>query len=232
MNVAVLLAGGHGARMGSTLPKQFLPLKGRTIIEHTVDTFEKNPNIDEIAVVMHRDYIDRMKGIAAVNRWSKLKHIIVGGSERYMSSTSALEVYQGYPSDTRIIFHDAVRPLVSQRIINDVVVALNQYVAVGVCVESTDTIWQVSDGTISSIPQRATLRRAQTPQAFHLDTIAKAYRIGLQHRPFACTDDCGVVLQYMPEVPIHIVDGDAANIKITVPEDLPIAESLMRKNNI
>ena len=216
--------------MGAPIPKQFLTLKGKTIIEYTIETFQKNERIDEIAVVMHRDFLDRMRGMAAVNGWSKLKKILPGGSERYMSSLAAIESYHDYPEDTHMLFHDAVRPLVSQQIIDDVLDALENNCAVGVGLPTTDTIWEVDakDKAIRFIPDRRCLYRAQTPQAFTLGLIEKAYEIGLQTRPFVCTDDCGVVRQYLPEVPIKVVMGEVTNMKITVPEDIVIAEQVMR----
>lgn len=228
-NVAILMAGGHGARMGAPIPKQFLMLKGKTIIEHTVDAFQQNERIDEIAVVMHHDFLDRMRGLSAINGWSKLKKILPGGSERYMSSLAAIEAYQDYPADTRMLFHDAVRPLVSQRIINEVIDALENSSAVGVGLPTTDTIWELDEKlkNVNSIPDRKYLYRAQTPQAFTLGLITEAYSIGLQTRPFVCTDDCGVVAKYKPQVPIRVVMGESANLKITIPEDIAIAEQVM-----
>lgn len=229
MNIAVLLAGGHGARMGSDLPKQFLPLRGKTIIEHTIEAFSLNQNIDEIAIVMHRDYIARMQQIVDANGYSKVKKILSGGDERYLSTLAALEAYLDYPDDTHLIFHDAVRPLVSQRIINDVVADLEHHRAVGVAIPSTDTIWQINplDNVVLTAPERSHLRRAQTPQAFHLVVIRDAYQRALQDVQFRCTDDCGVVLRYMKEVRVHIVEGENRNLKITLPEDLVIAEQLL-----
>lgn len=229
MNIAVLLAGGHGSRMGSDIPKQFLGLKGRTIIERAIDAFETNASIDEIAVVMHPDYIEKMNDLSKANNWSKLKKILAGGAERYMSTLSALEAYMDYPEDTHLIFHDAARPLVSQRIIDAVVEALKNYPAVGVAVPTTDTIWQIDpiNNVVLTVPERTHLRRAQTPQAFRLDVIRDAYQRGLQDAQFRCTDDCGVVIRYMRENKVYFVEGESINMKVTMPEDIAIAEYLL-----
>ncbi|MBQ4010537.1 MAG: 2-C-methyl-D-erythritol 4-phosphate cytidylyltransferase, partial [Bacteroidales bacterium] len=124
-NVAVVLAGGSGRRIGGDLPKQFLQVGGRRIIEYSIEAFEKNAGIDEIAVVVNKDFVSLMEEIAAANSWSKLKHILNGGNERSDSSMSAIRAYEGIGCN--LIFHDAVRPMVSQRIISDVVSALETY---------------------------------------------------------------------------------------------------------
>ena len=106
-NVAVILAGGTGNRMGSALPKQFLPLDGRTVIEYSIETFCNHPAIDEVAVVMHPDWREEMEKIVALNHWEKLSKIIDGGEERYMSSLNAIMAYIDYPDDTNLLLHDA-----------------------------------------------------------------------------------------------------------------------------
>lgn len=106
---------------------------------------------------------------------------IEGGQERYHSSLSAIKAYED--TDVNLIFHDAVRPLVSQRILNDVIAALETYKAIDVAMPATDTIIQVNDRFIQEIPDRSKLMRGQTPQAFHLETIKHAYDIALQDRP-------------------------------------------------
>lgn len=222
MNLAVVLAGGTGSRMGADRPKQFLTVRGRMVVEHAVDAFEQAPGIDSIAVVVHPDWLDFMVQVASRNAWSKLARVIPGGNERYMSSVNALRAYAQAPADTNIIFHDAARPWVSQDIIANVVAALQQTQAVGVGAPSTDTVWQVDPATrtIAAVPDRATMFRAQTPQAFRLPVIAEAYRRALGDPSFHATDDCGVLHRYCPEVPIRIVPGSEQNIKITFPQDL------------
>ena len=226
-NVAVVLAGGSGRRIGGDLPKQFLPVGGRRIIEYSIDAFEKNAGIDEIAVVVNRDFVQLMEEIAAANSWSKLKHILNGGKERYDSSLSALRAYED--TDCNLIFHDAVRPMVSQRIISDVVSALETYDSIAVAVPATDTIVRVDESgrMISEILQRSLLRCQQTPQAFHYETIALAYKFALADPNFVATDDCGVVSRYLPNEKIFIVDGEDSNIKVTYPKDLSLLENLI-----
>ena len=226
-NIAVVLAGGSGRRIGGDLAKQFLQVGGRRIIGYSIDAFEKNAGIDEIAVVVNKDFILLMEEIAAANSWSKLKHILNGGNERSDSSMSAIQAYEGI--DCNLIFHDAVRPMVSQRIISDVVSALDTYNSVAVAVPATDTIVKVDESgrMISEILQRQLLRCQQTPQAFRYETIAQAYKFALADPNFVATDDCGVVSRYLPNEKIFIVDGEDSNIKVTYPKDLSLLENLI-----
>lgn len=227
-NIAVVLAGGVGSRMGYSTPKQFYKVAGKTVIEHTIDAFESHGGIDEIAVVMNETCIDRMEDIILRNKWQKLKKLLKGGAERYMSTLSAIESYDN--EEVNLIFHDAVRPLVSRRIIDDVIAALADHEAVDVAVPATDTIIEVNDAgdTISSIPPRAFLRRGQTPQAFRLPVIKEAYRRALQDPAFVSTDDCGTVIKYMPEVPIYVVPGEESNMKLTYKEDSYLLDKLFQ----
>ena len=223
-NIAIILAGGVGTRLGGEHPKQFLEINGRMVIEHTIDAFEQNKAIDEIAVVMNPDYIAEMQEIVKRNSWTKLHKILRGGAERYYSTLAAIKAYN---DECNMVFHDAVRPLVSQSIINRVLEALKGHDAVGVAVPMTDTIWQTNDKYIKAIPERSEMRRAQTPQAFRLSVIAEAYRRGLHDPAMRSTDDCGMVLHYMPDIPIYIVEGEQRNIKLTYKEDIPYIERLM-----
>ena len=237
MNVAVLLAGGSGRRMGGPEPKQFISIHGRSILEHSIRAFHSHEKIDEIVIVAHADYIDRIKEIAAP--YPKVRHVVPGGKERYDSSLAAIGIYNSVANNSslltpnsslNLLIHDAVRPLVSQRIITDCIEALETYKAVDVAIPCTDTIVEVNaEGHICHITPRAMLRNVQTPQCFRLETIAEAYQKGLSDPNFITTDDCGVVHRYLPEEPIYVVEGDTTNIKVTYPEDLILAEKILTK---
>lgn len=228
MNVAVLLAGGSGRRMGGPEPKQFIMVSGRSILEHSIRAFHSHEQVDEIVIVAHADYIDRIREIAAP--YPKVKHIVPGGKERYDSSLAAIGIYRTVRSDLNLLIHDAVRPLVSQRIISDCIAALATYKAVDVAIPCTDTIVEVNaEGHICHITPRAMLRNVQTPQCFRIETIAEAYEKGLADPNFITTDDCGVVHRYLPEEPIYVVEGETTNIKVTYPEDLILAEKILTK---
>lgn len=220
-NVAVILAGGAGHRFGGEEPKQFLQVGGMSILERSVWAFESHPAIDEIALVVHPDYMAEVTEMVSANAWQKVAHLLPGGRERYESSLAAIRAYE-HARARNLLFHDAARPLVSVRIITDVVAALQNHEAVDVAVPVTDTILQTDgDGKIiKSVPDRNTLRASQTPQAFRLPVIQEAYRRALSSGPLATTDDCGVVLRFMPEIPIFLVPGDEANFKVTYPSDV------------
>lgn len=216
-NIAVILAGGVGSRLGLSTPKQFFKVAGKMVIEHTIDTFEKNAHIDEIAIVSNPFYMADIENMVLRNGWKKVKRILKGGKERYDSSLSAIRAYSG--RDVNLVFHDAVRPLVSQRIIDDVAAALVEHEAIDVVLPAVDTIIEAEDGHIASIPDRSRLMRGQTPQAFRLSVIERAYEKALTDPAFKVTDDCGVVVRYLPEVAVHLVAGEESNMKLTYKED-------------
>ena len=259
-NIAVILAGGIGARVGGNTPKQLLPLQdGKSVLEHAVDAFEQSPYINEICIVMHPDYIMHAEQMLLANAWQKVRHIIPGGKERWESSVNAIRQVRGERLEVKgketncqlpianshntvnLLLHDAARPFVSQDIIARVCEALEEHEAVTVAIPSTDTVYEMADGKVVRIPQRSTIMRAQTPQAFRLELIAEAYAKAFPHlfttqlggkegglsSPLSGgvgggfpTDDCGIVHEHMPQVPIYIVEGEEQNKKITFKEDI------------
>jgi 2-C-methyl-D-erythritol 4-phosphate cytidylyltransferase len=164
------------------------------------------------------------------NQYKKVKQIIPGGKERYDSTLAAIAAY---PDDeTNLLFHDAVRPFVSERIIQDCIEALQHYNAVGVAVKTTDTIISVdANECIDTILNRAVLRNVQTPQCFKRGLIKQAYDLALQDPLFTTTDDCGVIRRYMPQEPVYMVNGEHTNIKITYPEDLLSFDRWLQQSN-
>ena len=243
--VAVVLAGGSGQRFGSGLPKQLLPLTGRTLIEHSVAAFEEAPDVAAILVVMAAGHARQVAGLLAAGGYQKVMGVIEGGASRPDSTWAAIaELCRTDPGRTGpgqeelgqeecdVLFHDAARPLVDQRIIADCVHALRTHEAVGVAVPASDTIVIVDGDVMTAMPRRDRLRRCQTPQGFRLDVIRRAYELAQADPAFAdlaATDDCGVVLRYLPEVAVAVVAGSERNIKITYPDDLKVAESLLER---
>jgi 2-C-methyl-D-erythritol 4-phosphate cytidylyltransferase len=229
--VAVVLGGGTGTRFGAALPKQLLTLSGKTLIEHCVAAFAGVPGaggapaIDEILLVMPPDYHDEAKRLVG----AQVGAIIAGGVTRPDSVRNALaHIGARYDrAETGVLIHDAARPLVSRRIIADCLAALAEHDAIGTAVPTSDTILAVEGGVIAHVPPRETLYRAQTPQCFRLETIARAHALAAADPAFQPTDDCGVVLRYLPGTPVHIVPGSETNLKVTYPSDLAIAEALL-----
>lgn len=232
-NIAIILAGGSGQRFGADLPKQFMKVAGKSLLEHTIDIFERSVQIHEIAIVINENFTREAEQIVNQNQYSKVKKILLGGKDRNGSSLAAIKAYDGTGSNLKLIFHDAVRPFLSERIIHDVVEALEKFNAVDVAIPSTDTIIQVNENnTISNIPNRNMLRNGQTPQAFKLETIKKAYELAALDPNFKATDDCGVVLKYLPGEAVYVVQGSENNIKVTYELDLFIADKLFQLKHI
>ena len=225
-NIAVILAGGAGRRSGLSVPKQFFKVAGKTVMEHTVNVFEINPNIDEIYIIVNKHYLGLVEKQCLENSWKKVTKILNGGKERYESSLCAINSCE--EEECNLIFHDAVRPLVNNRIINDVVRALETYNAVDVVIPQTDTVIKKDGNFIIDIPDRATLCSGQTPQAFKLTLIKKAYSFAIKDPKLKVTDDCGVVKMYLPDEKIYIVQGETQNIKITYREDVFLLDKLFQ----
>ncbi|MGI8761344.1 MAG: SDR family NAD(P)-dependent oxidoreductase [Jatrophihabitantaceae bacterium] len=226
--VAVVLAGGTGSRVGFDVPKQLLKVAGRTIIEHTVETLHDCAEIDEIIVVMTPDFVgDAERLLLGKSTLPKLTRVLAGGADRNGSTQVALDALG--EQECNVLLHDAVRPLLPRRVVQDCVDALRSYEAVDVAISSADTIIRV-DGRdhIVEIPERSRLRRGQTPQGFRLSTIRRAYELAAGDPQFRATDDCGVVLRYLPEVAIYVVAGDEQNMKVTYPVDLFLADKLFQ----
>lgn len=225
--VGVILAGGTGARVGLDIPKQLLKIAGRTVMEHTLAIFADCDAIDEVFILMHPDHVETAEEMAA--RYPKVTKVLKGGRTRNESTRAALAGLADRSPDTKVLFHDAVRPLLENRIITDMLDALDTYDAIDVAIPSADTIIQVNaERVITDIPDRSNLRRGQTPQAFRLGTIVEAYRIAWEDPNFVATDDCKVVLRYLPDTPIYVVEGSDHNIKITEPIDVFIADKLFQ----
>ena len=226
--VAAILAGGTGKRFGADVPKQFLKLGGKTVLEHSVDAFQANSNVDEVIVVCHADFVKDVEDLCLRNKhWSKVRAVIDGGKERTDSSLRAIGWCGG--RDVNILIHDAVRPLVTQRVICDVCDALVKVEAVGVVLPAVDTVLLTQAGRVTAIPERNTVRRVQTPQGFRLQTLSKAYERALQDIAFKATDDFGVVHKYMPEATTVLVEGDERARKLTYPQDLPLLEQILKQ---
>ena len=227
--VAVVLGGGVGQRLGAGMPKQLLTLGGQTLIERCVAAFEAAPGVDEILVVMARGYTGQVEALLA-DRYRKVTAVIEGGQDRPASVRAALAAIAAGGADRDdcgVLLHDAARPLVDQRIIADCVAALRVHDAAGVAVPASDTMVVTGNGVMQSMPRRETLHRCQTPQCFRLSVISRAHELAAADPGFSPTDDCGVVMRYLPDVPVHIVPGSERNIKVTYPHDLAVAEALL-----
>ena len=227
-NVAVILAGGSGTRIGLKIPKQLIKVAGKPIIEHTIAAMHQSPLVDEIVVMMAPGFLDEVRSIVKHGGYVKVTQILEGAPTRNETTASALAALGD--GECNVLLHDGARPFVSQKIIAANVEALRTHEAVDTAIPSADTIIQLqhNQNSIADVLPRHLLRRVQTPQSFRLSTIRAAYAKAAQDPNFTTTDDCTVVLRYLPEVPIAVVAGDARNMKVTEPIDVYIADKLFQ----
>ena len=223
-NYGIILASGSGSRYGADVPKQFVKIAGKTILEHTIDVFEKAQGIDDIIIVITPEYRTMAEEILLKNNYKKVSKLLNGGEIRKESSFIGISSIED--EEANVIIHDCARPFLTQRIISDCIEALKTYDAVDVAIPSADTIIKVDENNvIQNIPHRATLRRGQTPQCFKLSTIKKAHELSKNDTNF--TDDCGLVVKYgLGDV--YVVEGDVENIKVTYPSDIFMADRLFQ----
>lgn len=225
-NIAIILASGTGERFGENIPKQFFVFKDKTLLEHSIDAFEQNKNIDEIIVVTNPNFRDLTEELISKNNYKKISSLLNGGKTRVDSSRIGVnEASEG----ANVLIHDAVRAFITQDIINRNVEALKTYQAVGTAINTIDTIIKIDENNcIVDIPKRSSLKRVQTPQSFRVELIKKAHKMAQNEQNTDFTDDCGLILKYNL-AQIHIVEGDEINLKITQKSDLEIINKLNEK---
>ncbi|HEX7738810.1 MAG TPA: bifunctional cytidylyltransferase/SDR family oxidoreductase [Marmoricola sp.] len=234
--IAVILAGGVGARIGLDVPKQLIKVAGKSILEHTLAAIHDHDQVDEVVIMMAPGHLDTVHEMVRGGRYPKVTHVLEGADTRNATTQRALDVV---PDDALVLLHDAVRPLVSARVLTDCFAALERYDAVDVAIPSADTIIEVSEADpadpgrlpeISAIRPRSALRRGQTPQGFRASVLKQAYALAAADEDAGqwATDDCAVVLRYLPEVPIGVVAGEERNLKITEPIDVYLADKLFQ----
>ena len=244
--IAAILAGGSGSRIGGETPKQMLLLGGKPVLEHSLATFNAHPGVDGIVIVSRVDMIPAVRALAAP--YGKVCAVVPGGVDRTGSSLAALRAVEALPEDgasfgpsagpsagaeafsgSRLLIHDAARPLVDAGVITRCLEALSEFSAVEPAVPLSDTIIRIDDdGLLVDVPPRSTLRAVQTPQGFRLPVLAEAFRRHLEdHSGFRVTDDISLVRHYLPDITIKVVPGSPRNLKLTHPTDLPLLEALL-----
>lgn len=227
MSIAIILASGTSSRFHSEVPKQFLKLAGKTVLEHTLDAFEKHPDIEQIVVVCREEQRLLVEELVGRSEVRKVQRIVRGGDSRRESSASGIAAVEG--DGHKVLVHDAARPLIDGAIISRCLDALDDAVAVDTGIAAGDTVIEVDgEAQIANIPNRASLRLGQTPQAFRSGVLREAHRrAGADDMPPLVTDDCGLVLHY-ELAPVKVVAGDVNNIKITYPSDIYLADRLFQ----
>jgi len=232
MIYAGILAGGKGTRMGNVpMPKQFLLLNDKPIIIHTLEKFVLNPRFDKIVIASPKEWVNYMKDIL-VKHQLDLPHVYVieGGKERndtIMNIIDFLEKEDGENDDAILLTHDAVRPFLTHRIIEENIEMGIKYGAVDTVINAIDTIVQSEDGEfISEIPRRDFMYQGQTPQTFHMKTLKKLYNNLSEEEKQILTDACKIFT--MNGKKVKLVRGEIFNIKITTPYDLNVANSIIK----
>ena len=212
---ALIVAGGSGRRFGAAMPKQYLPLAGRSILQRTIDVFLGIPEIEHLQVVINPDAILLYEQAVSPNQ--RLLPPAAGGAERQDSVRAGLEALLPRAPDF-VLIHDAARPFLDPGLILRTVEAAHEGGAIA-AVRMTDTVKQASGTLVSSTLDRSTLWRAQTPQTFRFKDILAAHRAAAG---LALPDDAAVAER--AGIPIHLIESTDANMKITTADDLARAE--------
>ena len=217
-NTAIILAAGNGTRMKADKSKLLLEINGKTVIERTVNTFSNIADIDDIIVVVRETDIPLYENVLSKYNIS----YCIGGSTRQESVSNAVETVD---NADMLIIHDGARPLVTENEISNTLRVAQEKGAAAVGVRVKDTIKVVDkNNKIINTPQRSSLIAIQTPQIFKFDKYIEAMKLAKeQDKDF--TDDCKLLENAGEDV--FVVDGEYTNIKITTPEDIPVAESIL-----
>ena len=231
-NIALLIAGGSGNRMGQDIPKQFMHVDGIPVIIHTLKCFQQHPDIDSIAVVCLFGWETVLRAYANQFLIDKLKWIFPGGKTGMESIHNGIYGLKeaGCDDDDLVLIHDSVRPLLSQEIISNNIATCKAYGYAITGIQCREAILESEDGFVSSTSiSRDKLIRTQTPQTFRLSNIIKVHErakeLGIKDSVASCT-----LIAEVGGIDMHIVPGSEKNIKITTVEDLEILKSLMHTN--
>lgn len=223
---ALIPAAGMGSRMGASINKQYLHLDGMPIVARTIAVFEQSPLIDAIYLVIPADEIPYCrKHVVEACGFQKIVALVAGGSERQNSVMNGLNAMREHVSDDDVVLiHDGVRPLITEKLLQESIDIARSGDGALVAVPTKDTIKAVANGIVMGTPDRETLWHAQTPQTFRFGVIYAAHRTA-EFKNFMGTDDAALVERSGGRV--RIVRGDYRNIKITTPEDLVLAEAFL-----
>jgi len=227
MNVAVIFAGGVGTRMNSKAkPKQFLELHGKPIIIHTIELFEKHPEIDGIVIASVAEWIDYLKDMLFKFHIKKVVEVVPGGETGQLSIFNGLAAAEKhFPEDSIVLIHDGVRPLINEQTITD---NIEQVKRCGSAITTAATIetFVIVDENLSvvEIPKRSLSKLARAPQSFVLSEILGVHRQAQKDKIFDSIDSCTLMSRY--NKPLTLVEGPRENIKITTPTDFYIFRAL------
>lgn len=220
---AVIVAAGSGKRMKSEENKQFMKLLGRPLISYTLESFEECDAVDEIVIVAREEDIVDMKDVVEAFHIEKANKIIVGGAQRHDSVYNGL--LEAAHNTSVVVIHDGARPFVLPVEIKETIRECEKTGAAALAVPLKDTIKKADkNGFVEQTLDRETIWAVQTPQTFSYDVIKAAYEMALQDKDFG-TDDCYVVEKMGRQV--KLIEGSYENIKVTTPDDIILAESIL-----
>lgn len=227
MNIALIIAGGSGARMHQSIPKQFLTVNERPVIVYTMEAFQRHAEIDEIAVVCIEGWEQVLRAYAAQFNITKLRYVIPGGKngqDSIRNGVNALMEHHG--RDDIVLIHDAIRPMVSAEIISDCIVTTRTHGCAIACIPCAEAMLETEDGAVSvgSYP-RDRLRRTQTPQGFLLGGICDLQREALERGITNSVASCTLMIELGKQV--YFSAGSEKNIKLTTVEDIDIFKALL-----
>ena len=230
MAYGLILAGGIGRRMGAEIPKQYLRIRGKAIISYTVAAFLASDKLEKVIVLVPEDWVEYTQGVFDADFGEEDQLLVIEGGElrndTIMNGIKYIKENYDFDEDTVVVTHDAVRPFVTQKIIDDNVAAMANYTACDTVVPATDTIVEsTGHEVISAIPNRANLYQGQTPQSFRLTKFEELYNSLSEEEKQSLTDAAKVFVIKGEQV--GLVEGDSANIKITYPSDSDLARSLL-----
>lgn len=227
MNIALIIAGGRGMRMGQEIPKQFLTVNDKPVIAYTMEAFQKHPDVDVIAVVCVEGWDSVLAAYARQYGITKLKHIIPGGENGQGSIRNGVfELEKHYGKDDVVLIHDAIRPMLSQDIISGCIATTKERGSAIVTIPCQEAMLETRDqvSTRASYP-RENLRRTQTPQGFPLGRICDAHRRALERGITNSVASCTLMVELGETV--YFCAGSEKNIKLTTPEDMEIFRALL-----
>ncbi len=227
MNIALLIAGGKGNRMGQDIPKQFLTINDKPVIIYTLEIFQNHPEIDTIAVVCINGWETALQSYANQFNITKLKHIIPGGDCGQTSIRNGVfELEKYYSADDIILIHDAIRPMVSEEIITNCIQTTKDHGCAITCIPCAEAMLQTEDGKTSSASfPRENLKRTQTPQGFKLKDICNLHREAIEKGILNSVASCTLMIELGKKV--YFSAGSEKNIKLTTIEDIDIFKSLL-----
>lgn len=225
MNYAIILLAGEGKRFGENIPKQFVKINGKPLCYYPIRAFQDNILIDQILLVIQKDYYPTIAKIVVDNNFNKVKYVILGGQTRKQSVHNAITYLSSVAkNDDIVLIHDGDRPLVDDEIIANNIDAAKENGACTTAIASTDTIILSNEGKmINDIPSRKYCYQVQTPQSFKFSIIKDAHNKSIGNENV--TDDAQLVLKI--NHPVYLVEGKTSLLKVTTKDDLAVIKAFI-----